>query len=114
MTLGFNSAAGMNQRALILHEATHAACDVARYGAMITIESEIMAYVAQAVFLTVKLGSLPLQSDAIISNSQLLADIVLSGRALTPADLLAISQEILTHRDYAGKATLRVGYDGVN
>jgi len=114
MTLGFNSAAGLNERALVIHEATHAACDVALYSAMTTVDSEIMAYIAKAIFLTVKLGSLPFQADAIIANSQILADIVLSGRPLSPNDLISITQAIFQHPDYAGTAAMRVGYDGVN
>ena len=114
MTLGFNAAKGPNERALVVHEAVHAACDVANYATMITVESEIMAYVAQAIFLTVKLGSLGLQQDRIISDSQLLAEIILGGRALAPNDLISITQAIATHPDYLGKAFLRVGYDGVH
>ena len=114
MTLGFNSASGPNGRALIIHEATHAACDAANYSAMITIESEIMwCRFAQAIFLIVKLGNLPLQADPIIADSQLLADIILGGRMLTPTDLFSITQSILKHPDYIGKATLQVGYNGV-
>ena len=54
LNLGFSTATTAPRKGLIVHEATHAACDIVPYSSMTTVTSEVLAYIAQAIFMLEK------------------------------------------------------------
>ena len=59
------------------------------------------------------LATTSFQADPIILTSQILAEILLTGRELSNDLLLPIRKAIQDHPDYSSKAGNKVGYDGV-
>lgn len=114
LTVGFGSSASANTRAIIIHEATHAACDIDIFTSMTNTTSEILAYIAQTIVMTTYFPeALPIQSDPIIAASQPLATIVLSGGSLGNDKLTYIRKAIQNHPMYSSTARENCRWDGV-
>lgn len=112
LNCGFSSAAAAPRRGLVIHEATHAACDIANDFSMTTVTSEALAYLAQAIFMLEKQPDAPLQEDPIICASQVLAGMIIAGNTLKSDDLKSLRDAIRDSPEYKGKAPTP-GYDGV-
>jgi len=111
LSCGFTVAQAAPRRGLIVHEATHAACDIANYAGMSLVTSEAIAYIAQAIFMREKAPNTPYQADPIMLAAQVLADCLKAGRQLKPIDLQNLRQAIQSSPEYSGKPA--PGYDGV-
>lgn len=112
LNLGFSTATTAPRKGLIVHEATHAACDIVPYSSMTTVTSEVLAYIAQAIFMLEKDPFPEVQADPIICCAQVLAGMIKSGSQLKVSDLKSLRDAISSSPEYSGKAA-RPGYDGV-
>lgn len=112
LSCGFATASAAFRQGLILHEATHIACDVANFSAMSTVTSEVLAYIAQAMFMLEKIPNAPIQADPIICSAQVLAGMIRDGKQLKPVDFRSLREAIQNSPEYSGKAATP-GYNGV-
>jgi hypothetical protein len=113
LNCGFSVATAPPRMGLIVHEATHAACDIANHAAMSTVTSEAIAYIAQAIFMLEKMPDAPYQADPIMIAAQVLAGLLKDGKQLKPIDLQSLRSAIQDSPEYSGKAATP-GYDGVS
>lgn len=114
LELGFSSAPSAKAIGVIIHEATHAACDIEKFDSMTITTSEILAYVAQAIVMRTKSPDAAFEEDPVVASSQPLAEIVLSGRQLSDDILKSIRKAIEDHPDYSSNASgSKMPYDGV-
>ncbi|MCG3195435.1 MAG: hypothetical protein DIJKHBIC_04718 [Thermoanaerobaculia bacterium] len=112
LNCGFATAPNAAYQGLIVHEATHVACDVSGYSAMSTVTSEVLGYLAQAIFMLEKSPGALLQMDPITSSAQILAEKIQGGAELKSTDLIGLKNAILSSSQYRDKAQ-KPGYDGV-
>ena len=117
--LGFRSLGGnADRQALIVHEATHAVCDLAAEEMKLK-ESEAGAYIAQCMFFyllnedALRDGSqTPTFRSAILRRAWPIARAAVDRPQIAVNDLEPLYQAIANHRSYRGREDDDVDYDG--
>ncbi len=117
--VGFRTAAGNADReALVVHECTHAACDIAGKK-MLVKESEAAAYIAQCLYFyyknekAIKSGAKPTFANDILKTAWAAAEKVAGGGALSSADLQPLFSAISRNPIYRKRHSAQERYDGI-
>ncbi|CAN5195131.1 hypothetical protein BH20ACI1_BH20ACI1_01080 [soil metagenome] len=117
MYLGFTSTMEETNKAIIIHEATHAVCDMLKMNLMIA-DSEVMAYVAQCQYIYTKsnyrIEGSTKSKDAIFAAAWSVAAMIQKGQTPSDADYLKVRQAVCSDSDYGLKSSAKVAaYDGL-
>jgi len=117
--LGFTATAGSSDReALIVHECTHAACDVKKKTITVKV-SEAIAYVAQVLYFyyrneaAIKKGAKPTFKNPILKAAWDVAMIARHRSSITDKEAQPLYQAIAAHPLYKGRHDKDEKYDGV-
>jgi hypothetical protein len=119
MSLNFNrvGVGDYREKALIVHEATHAVCDMIRMPINNDL-GEVMAYVAQCQYFIGNFGN-PNYTDpdsnmeAILTEATTIAQNIQSGGTPTAADYESLRAKIAVHKEYKKSAGFRAAFDGI-
>jgi len=107
-----------DKEALVIHECTHAACDIAGKTVVVS-HSEAAAYVAQCLYFyyineaALASGKTPTFNDPILKAAWDVATIARQNSSLSNQDIATLIAEISKHPTYKDRATQDVNYDGV-
>jgi hypothetical protein len=118
MRLGFSSIQYDEQRGMIIHEATHAVCDMLKMS-MTIADSETMAYVAQCQFMLANRGDYPLtgttpEKTALFAAAWTVAKRIQNGEILNNSDYSLVRQAVSQVKKYGIKSLANhAGYDGL-
>mgnify|MGYP001557670159 CR=1 FL=1 len=120
--LNFSRTGRMSQRALIIHEAIHAACDRANFDHMLINTSEAAAYIGQCVYMIVKenagqgerLGHEDPTRDRVFELAWGCARTIASGGQPSHSDIEQLRSAILQHPYYSQNGTQNAGYNGIS
>ena len=120
MWFRFNSATNVMEKSNVVHEATHAACDMNRQK-MTVAYSEVMAYIVQAQFVRANnpnpneryLQGATWQSDRVYEIAWMLAGKLLNGVTLTALEVTNLKNAICANPTYAAEAANIAGYAGI-
>lgn len=118
--LGFSSVSGnADSEALIVHECTHAACDIDGKKLLVS-QSEAAAYVAQCLYYFYrnevelsKPGVSPTFKSDLLREAWAAATKARASKALGDADIKPLIDEIEVHKLYKTRHSLMEAYDGV-
>lgn len=117
--LGFKSTSGNTDReALIVHECTHAACDV-KGKKMLVKQSEAVAYVAQVLYFyyrneaAINAGSKPTFAHPILKAAWDVAMIARRRSNITDKEVAPLYEAIVKHPLYKNRHNKDEKYDGV-
>jgi hypothetical protein len=116
LIIGFESIGYNENRGIIIHEATHAVCDMLKIK-MIRGDAEAMAYIAQCQFMRANFGDWGLTDpDPIINEifrkAWILGNMILDGETPSVFDYANLVQTISTHSDYS-RAFQMANYKGI-
>lgn len=120
MWFRFNSVTSVMEKSNVVHEATHAACDMNRQK-MTVAYSEVMAYIVQAQFARANnpypnqryLQGATWQSDRVYEIAWMLAGKLLGGATLTALEVSNLKDAICANPTYASEASNVAGYGGI-
>lgn len=117
MYIGFTSTFEETNRAIIIHEATHAVCDMLKMNMMVA-DSEVMAYVAQCQYMVTKssyrIEGGNKENDAIFAAAWSVAKMIQNGQTPSDADYLKVRQAVCADTEYGLKvASIAAVYDGI-
>jgi len=120
--VAFTTATSVTRKALVVHEATHAMCDVKNASTMDIGESESMAYIAQCQFgrllktdpdPDVRLFDTPADKDKVFEVGWGIAGTLLSGGMPGAADIGAMRNAVNVHPNYKDKVGDNAQYNGL-
>jgi hypothetical protein len=119
--LGFASASSTTRKALILHEAVHAALDLKVASGVTIAESESLAYVVQCYYVREhtadptanRLTSSNPLKDKVYQIAWDMAEILSKGKQPSPIEWLALDHAVRRHPTYKKTAGKKAGFDGV-
>jgi len=116
---GFKATAGIADReALLVHECTHAASDIAGKK-MLVKESEAAAYIAQCLYFyyknekAIKAGATPTFKNNILKSTWSIAMKAVGNSSLSAADVKPLMDAISKHPLYLKRHSAKVIYDGI-
>jgi hypothetical protein len=121
MFLGFTSASSLSRRALIVHEGTHAACDLAVAREMDVGVSESMAYIVQCQYARAnsddpdpesRLFSEDAAKDRVFELAWAIAGTLLADGTPTASAYSDLRAAVNRHPYYAGKVGDNAAYNG--
>lgn len=117
--LGFQSVNNIDKEALIIHECTHAACDIAKK-ALLVSHSEAAAYIAQCLYFyyrneqALSTGNLkPTFKSKILKAAWNVATKALHNSSLGDNDIKELLAEIARDSAYKKRHKQKENYDGV-
>jgi hypothetical protein len=119
LSLGFQVVDTSDKEALIIHECTHAACDIAGKALLVT-HSEAAAYVAQCLYFyyinetALANGNTPTFKLPILQAAWDVATKARQNSSLSNKDIEKLLAEIAKHPMYKDRATQDENYDGVS
>ncbi|MEO0823120.1 MAG: hypothetical protein AAF074_22200 [Pseudomonadota bacterium] len=102
---------GINDQMVIVHEGTHALCDM-RANVMNALFAEIVAYVVQSLYHRVRMNS-GFRHGAMYTAADDVAQALLDSRTPAPADLELMGTEIEAVSDYADYRSRTTDYNGL-
>lgn len=117
----FFSAPSVMERSMVIHEATHAVCDM-NSAKMTIAESEAMAYIVQSQFAYANnpypkqryLQGGTWQSDRVFQIAWTLAKkLIESGQTITASEVSTLKNAIAGNPTYAASAANSAGYNGL-
>lgn len=120
--VGFTEATSTTRKALVVHEATHALCDVQNKSTMDIGESESMAYIAQCQLgrllktdpdPNVRLFDTPADKDKVFEVGWAIAGTLLGGGLAGAADITRMRDAVNIHPNYMNKVGQNAKYNGV-
>lgn len=120
--LNFARTGRMSQRALIVHEAIHAACDRANFNHMLINTSEAAAYIGQCIYMIVKqagnhderLGHDNPNRDRVFELAWNCARTIVANGQPSHTDIEQLRSAILQHPYYSRNGTQNAGYNGIS
>ena len=120
MFTGFCQLDTIGRKAVLVHEATHAANDMKTRSAMLHVDDEAAGYTAQAMYIRglgtrapIRLTSTNAITDAIYKASFDVADAIFGGRGQPATELEALRTAIRADPNYATSAGSSAGYNGI-
>lgn len=120
--LKHSQAGGYMRRAMIVHEAIHAACDHANFGHMHVDTSEAAAYIGQCLFVRIKRPptvtdrlshSVPIR-DRVFETAWICAEAILAGGQPTQAQIEDVRTAVRNHPWYSSTGDTAAGYNGID
>jgi hypothetical protein len=107
-----------DREALLVHECTHAASDIAGKKTLLT-HSEAAAYIAQCLYFyykneaKIKKGAKPTFAQAVLREAWKVAMKAVSNSTLSNSDVQPLFKAIAKNPTYMKRHSQQVGYDGV-
>ncbi len=118
MTIGFSPTHETHKKALVIHEATHAVCDMIKMPVNNDV-GEVLAYVAQCQYYKANAGNYdladPRDSDIteVLRLAGAIAWNILNGGTPSAGDYDALRVKIAAHADYSKYAAVSAGFNGL-
>jgi hypothetical protein len=116
---GFTTASSLSQKALVLHEATHAVLDIVMAPGMKVVDSEAMAYIVQCQYARANntvAGTRLVgegKKDRVFATGWSIAGKLLAGRSPRSEDFRRLSKAISKHPEYKNIYRNAANWDGV-
>lgn len=117
----FNQASNVMEKSIVIHEATHAVCDM-NSAKMTVADSEAMAYIVQCQYASLNnpypneryLKGNTDKSDRVFQIAWVLGEkAALSTQPITASDIDALKQAIAANPTYAAEAANDANYNGI-
>ena len=118
MKLAFMSIEYDEQRGIIIHESTHAVCDMLKMNIMVA-DSEVMAYIAQCQFMLANFGNYPLigktdTKTAIFAAAWKVAEKIQNGQTPSETDYKTVRDAVCGDSEYGEKSLSQTAaFDGL-
>lgn len=118
MVIGFAPTHETHKKALVIHEATHAVCDMIRMPVNNDV-GEVLAYVAQCQYYKANAGNYDLADPGdpditeVLRLAGAIAWNILNGGTPTANDFDALRLKIAAHADYSRYAAVSAGFNGI-
>ena len=119
MKVGFTSIEYDEQRGIIIHESTHAVCDMMKMDITVA-NSEVMAFVAQCQFMLANFGNYPLTGKtktktAIFAAAWKAAEKIQNNQTLSESDYKNVRDAVCADSDYGVKCLSQTAaFDGLH
>lgn len=117
LLLRFKQPGSPTETSLIIHEATHAICDMLQMNISV-MESEMMAYIAQCQFYRglrqpSRLWSQDAKKDAVFEFATNIAEALQAGTTPSSQDFESLRQAVTKHPYYKNSYGKSANYDGI-
>jgi hypothetical protein len=119
MIIGFPPTHEPHKKALVIHEATHAVCDMIKMPVNNDV-GEVLAYVAQCQYYKANAGNIDLGDDRdsditeVLRLAGAIAWNILNGGTPSAGDYDALRVKIAAHADYSQYAAVSAGFNGIS
>lgn len=118
MKIGFTAIEYDEHRGIIIHESTHAVCDMVKMTITVA-DSEVMAYIAQCQYMLANFGNYPLTGKtaaktAIFAAAWKVAEKIQNGQIPSETDYSTVRLAVCSDSDYGEKSSSKAAaFDGL-